>query len=240
MAPYNVNTMTLTSNLGTPLDLSVVEGIQAFHKTNTEGTLPAPHQVAWRKNNAVLRDGDQVIKTNGHKRIFKKRLFDNQVTVVFKTKAGTFINMKVFKTGKVQMTGVRTLESAEECICYVKNMVGITGFPHQTRVHLMNADYDYKKAIDRESLYTKIREDHNVIVSFQPEVHPSVKIGYYVNSSGTGRCQRHVACEGKETDCCKKVTVMVFHTGKIVFTGATKTSQLDEAFDFILRVLRSI
>ena len=238
---YSVNTMTLTSYVGAEIDLAAVERVQESYERLGFKSGPVPHHITCRRtHDGCERRGDAVLKTNGHSRVFKKRPFDNQVTVVFKTPGGSFLNMKVFRTGKTQMTGAKSAESGEECVLRLKALLGLGSERPTVRVHLMNAVYDYQKPVDRESLYREVRERHGVAVSFQPEVHPSVKIGYFSNESRTGKCAAEKSCAGKETDCCKKVTIMVFHTGKVIFTGATKNSQIDEAFDFITRVLRSL
>lgn len=238
---YSVNTMTLTSSVGTAIDLADVERCKEVFESMELASYPAPYHITFRKGTAgPLRQGDDVTKTNGHARVYKKRPFDNQVTVVFKTREGTFVNMKVFRTGKTQMTGARSRESGEECVLCLKRLLGLGSERPVINTHLMNAVYDHGRPIDRERLYRTVREEHGIVVSFQPEVHPSVKIGYYSNPAGTGKCPAAKMCEGKEKDCCKKVTVMVFHTGKIIFTGGNKTSQIDEAFAFICGVLRSM
>lgn len=238
---YNVNTMTLTASVGSEIDLAAVELIKESYERLGFTSEPVPHHITCRRTQSGSeRRGDAVLKTNGHERVYKKRPFDNQVTVVFKTRDGSFLNMKVFRTGKTQMTGAKSEESGEECVLRLKALLGLGSQRPVVRVHLMNAIYDFGSPVDRESLYKEVRERHGVPVSFQPEVHPSVKIGYFSNKTLTGKCQAKQWCAGKETDCCKKVTIMVFHTGKVIFTGATKRSQIDEAFDFITRVLRSL
>jgi TATA-box binding protein (TBP) (component of TFIID and TFIIIB) len=37
---------------------------------------------------------------------------------------------------------------------------------------------------------------------------------------------------------CKKVTVSIFESGKILITGATNFEQINEAYDYICKVLK--
>ena len=238
---YSVNTMTLTASVGAPINLADVELLKDTYENMGIASAPFPHHITFRRtSDGTVRKGTAVTKTNGYKRVYKKKPFDNQVTVVFMTSARTFVNMKVFRTGKTQMTGARSEESARECVARLMLLLGIPETPVDVRVHLMNAVHDHGAPINRETLYKAVRERHGVTVSFQPEIHPSVKIGYFSNPSRTGKCQASSPCEGKETDCCKKVTIMVFHTGKVIMTGATKRAQLDEAFEFVSRVLQAV
>lgn len=233
--------MTLTSSVGSEIDLGDVERIKETYEEMGIASAPVPHHITCRRTMAgTVRRGEKVMKTNGHTRVYKKAPFDNQVTVVFKTREGNFVNMKVFRTGKTQMTGARSRKSGEECVLRLKSLLGLGSGVPQVNCHLMNAVFDHGRPIDREALYRKVREDHGIMVSFQPEIHPSVKIGFYSNASNTGKCQAKTPCEGKEHDCCKKVTIMVFHTGKVILTGATRESQIDQAFDYITGVLRSM
>lgn len=238
---YSVNTMTLTASVGAPINLGDVELLKDTYERMGISSAPYPHHITCRRtSDGTVRKGTAVTKTNGYKRVYRKKPFDNQVTVVFMTSAGTFVNMKVFRTGKTQMTGARSEESARECVARLMLLLGMPEAPVDARVHLMNAVHDHGCPVNREDLYMVVRERHRILVSFQPEIHPSVKIGYFSNPSRSGKCQADSPCEGKETDCCKKVTIMVFHTGKVIMTGATKRAQLDEAFEFVSSVLRKL
>jgi hypothetical protein len=86
----------------------------------------------------------------------------------------------------------------------------------------------------------------NVMSSFQPNTYPGVKIQYYYNVRNAGkpkdgRCKCETPCCGQgngtgEADC-KKVTIAVFESGKILVTGATNYVQVDEAYQYICDVL---
>ena len=239
---YKVNTMTVTSQLGGSLSLSGVSGILERFGNDPCSTVTVPYQVAFRGETTV-RHGGPVFKTNGHQRKFKKKIFNNQVTVIFQVVAEKewFIHMKVFANGKTQMTGVRDTSYAKSCMYVLARYFAPQTLPSEPPifVHMINAHCDVRKTIDRRALYSLIREAGTMVVSYQPEIHPAVKIGYYHNESGTGHCPKAQPCNGKEKDCCKKVTILAFHTGKIIFTGGNSIEQIEKAFHYIQTMLSS-
>ena len=78
--------------------------------------------------------------------------------------------------------------------------------------------------------------------SYEPCIYPGVNIKYYINTNNCdGICNCSKMCSGKgdangDGDC-KKVTVAIFQSGKIISTGAQNYSQIKEAYLFMNRVL---
>ena len=60
------------------------------------------------------------------------------------------------------------------------------------------------------------------------------------NHSGTCGCSR--LCNGKGNGCgdgeCKKVTIAVFKSGKIIITGGQNKDQINESYRFITNFIR--
>lgn len=239
MTPFSVNTMTLTSCLPQAVPLSLVHAACAAAVTAPDppaDARPVVAQVASRAGGRVVREGAQVIQTNGCPRVFKKRLFDNQATVVFRCPGGSFLNMKVFANGRTQMTGARSEDSANACMAVLCDLLGLAApDASATRVRLMNATASLGHQVQRETLYRIAREQMHLAVSFQPEVHSAVKISYFHNPLvSTGLCPGAQPCDGTDASgCCKKVTVLVFRTGSVIFTGGTTKEQIQAAHDLV-------
>ena len=74
--------------------------------------------------------------------------------------------------------------------------------------------------------------------SYEPCIYPGVNIKYFINTNNwDGICCCENRCDGKgradgDGDC-KKVTIAVFKSGKIIITGAQNTDQLETAYYFI-------
>ena len=91
----------------------------------------------------------------------------------------------------------------------------------------------------------KLSDEYKNTSSFQPGTYPGVKLQYFwnpVNENINGRCNCNMKCFGKGDGSgdgkCKKITVSIFESGKILITGAINFVQIDEAYNYISNVLK--
>ena len=102
---------------------------------------------------------------------------------------------------------------------------------------LINSDFDIGFEINREVLHKEII-DSGVYSSYEPCIYPGVNIKYFMNTTNfDGICDCSEMCNGKgradgDGDC-KKVTIAVFKSWKIIITGGQHTDQLETAYRFI-------
>ena len=106
---------------------------------------------------------------------------------------------------------------------------------------LINSDFDIGYLIDRDVLYRHLI-DMGIYVTYEPCMYPGVNIKYYYNNNQhTGISDCITQCNGKGTGCgdgqCKKVTIAVFHSGKIIITGGRSIDQINTSYVFINKVL---
>ena len=81
----------------------------------------------------------------------------------------------------------------------------------------------------------------NYYSSYEPTIYPGVNIKYCFNESNLddGICKCSVPCNGKgkvNSDgikCCKRITIAVFNSGKIIITGGQNRDQIKIAYHFI-------
>ena len=107
------------------------------------------------------------------------------------------------------------------------------------RIAMINTDFDCGFKIKREILH-RLVIDRGYYSSFEPTIYPGVNIKYYFNKEkqDTGICNCHEKCNGKGKDgFCKKITVAVFNSGKIIITGGQSYEQLNTAYDFINNII---
>ena len=79
----------------------------------------------------------------------------------------------------------------------------------------------FNHEVDRESLHRTIVEN-GYLSSYEPCNYPGVNIKYYFNpcKRNFGICDCEKPCNGKGlNDTCKKITIAVFKSGKIIITG---------------------
>jgi TATA-box binding protein (TBP) (component of TFIID and TFIIIB) len=187
---------------------------------------------------------------------FSGRHFDNQVTVLFRlVPANVTMNIKVFKNGKVQLTGVKRKEQGEEAVrhlvCALREMdaatpgvvldarlLEATGY----RVCLINSDFHLGFELTRDKLFGCLRNAYDTVCTYEPCIYPGVKIQYMWNTlpmtSHEGVCCCTEPCSGKGDGMgdgkCRKITIAVFQSGSVIITGAHTLTQIDDAYRFIV------
>jgi len=189
----------------------------------------------------------------------ERKCFDNQVTVIYKLKT-YFPNIKVFRNGSIQMTGIRTKEDGELACSQIAQEIDRMQQPQDPEntarervkaseftVRMINCDFGVPYKVKRKKLHTiLISADYNNVCSFQPVDYPGVKLQYYWNNdekyAKNGVCRCPSQCFGKGTSFgqgqCKKVTVSIFDSGKILITGANSFYQVNSAYRYIRDVIK--
>ena len=183
----------------------------------------------------------------------EKRTFYNQATIhIYHT--NKVVNVKLFNNGKVQMTGLKYQKQGIEVLNIIKDIfmkdydiefldkekLDIKDYD----IVLINSDFDIKYSINRESLHRKII-DIGLYSTYEPCMYPGVNIKYYFNNNNnkSGICKCNEKCNGKGKGCgngdCKRVTIAVFASGKIIITGGRSNEQLVDSYNFITNILNN-
>lgn len=254
-----ISTMTVTSNFNTDINLSVVAKklpIVNFY-SNEIGCIkiePAP----------PFTTRGQCKKDVENKKKKPKKVFYNQATIIVRildNQQNKEVNFKLFSNGRIQMTGIKSIKLAEDTL---KLMLSIllelydiddennrieaienkTGIKYgKVNIHLINSDFTTGFKIKRDILHQLLVNEYNIYSTFEPCIYPGVNTKYYWNSSNIedGVCNCSKTCVGKGTGCgdgdCKKVTISIFQSGAIIITGATNEKQLEDAYNFINKIL---
>ena len=191
--------------------------------------------------------------------IKKKKLnFYNQVTLIIKPHKNIRPqNIKLFKNSSISMTGGK---NQNDGLCAViKLLYEIKKYPSiflneddrnkiyykDFKITLINSDYYIQYNIDRLKLYNLLLKKYNMFVVYSPDIYSGVKIYFFWNSKNTtqdGICRCNEKCYSKKKNKqkkngCKRVTIAVFQSGKIIITGANKISQTKEAYNIINKII---
>ena len=189
----------------------------------------------------------------------EKKKFFNQSSLVFRLQLNdtpTFkeVNIKIFKNGGFQMTGISSEEMARAALTRfidlnkgVERGIWITD-PTIAKfdVCMMNSDYKINKVIRRDRLYRILVEEYGLWCSYEPTIYQGVNTKYFWNktrpaAAPPGICVCPEQCEGGgdgySVGNCKKITISPFRTGNIIITGAKKTEQLMDAYQFMNSIL---
>jgi len=109
--PYKVSTITCNANIGINLylDLSILYNniIPVFENNN----------IIWIQNSSECSKGNnpkKIRKTKKDKK--KKNRFDNQITIIYQFNNDYRPNIKIFKNGNIQLTGITKIDNDVENI----------------------------------------------------------------------------------------------------------------------------
>tara|TARA_B100000427_G_C15386115_1_gene541130 strand:+ start:122 stop:892 length:771 start_codon:yes stop_codon:yes gene_type:complete len=179
----------------------------------------------------------------------KRNIFFNQATIHLYLQK--LINVKVFNNGKIQMTGLNNKTSITDVIHEFINQIELYDkniFIYETeyssprilneQIVLINSDFDIGFSINREKLY-RLLIDNGYFCTFEPCQYPGINVKYYNNNLYTdGICKCTVLCNGKSNGKgnghCKKITLAIFKSGKIIITGGQNMNQINNAYNFIV------
>jgi TATA-box binding protein (TBP) (component of TFIID and TFIIIB) len=236
---YKVSTITITASLNVIINLDV------FYKN----IIIIPHTDISADNSGFTyieygKKAELVTYCKGfHKKLTiarrKKKMgkrFDNQATVILRQYIDNkyeCANLKIFKNGNVQMTGVKSINHGELILDYLSNTFKTMNYQEEFvenitdinvsnfKIQLINADFKIGYTIKREKLFKLLKTEFiDTFCSFEPCIYPGVKIQFLI----------------KET--LKKVTIAVFRSGCVIITGAQALEETDRAFTFINDLLK--
>ena len=196
-----ISTSTICGYLGTNINTDNI------YKNFVSSTIPVSVGIVGCKANDYPLKG-----------FFKKKKianFFNSATLNIKIEEDNYINFKIFKNGKIQLTGVSSellgKKSIDIVIDYIKSFVSISNKIvddiktiklTEYRTVLINSDYFCGSQLQREILYKILYNKYNLSVSYDSENYPGVKLQYFwnkttINSNNEGICLCTPKCIGK-------------------------------------------
>ena len=248
-SPLRISTITTTAQLGTKIHLDAL-----FRQI--------PILQYWDLNDGVLKmEFSGTTKGTSFKDIMlkpktTKTSFFNQATLVVRREISPLIwkeiNVKLFRNGGVQMTGVRSLEMSSEALVWLVNYhtARCTAEPifetppniHKQQVQLVNTDFSIGAKVRRDILHRILSDVYRLNSSYESAIYQGVKTKYFYNSqrpagAPPGLCPCSKLCKGTGDGSaigeCKKMTISPFQTGQVIITGARTMEQINEAYEFI-------
>ena len=254
--PYRVSTITCNGSIGSSVDLTELYSILPLMKdSDAFGFIYVMDRHGKESKGISPRK-----KSTKSKNQEKERRFDNAISTYFKIQDQYTPSVKIFKNGTIQMTGLKTIVDGEKLHRMVfETMLKVyPQFPNvfekepvfQSNVfyiRLINSDFSVPYLIRRKDLHRLLISDaYQNSCSFQPEKYPGVKLQYFWNpvigtQNGVCNCTQ-AKCFGKGNGNghgqCKKVTISLFESGKILITGAVNFEQINDAYGYITKVLK--
>jgi len=277
ITPLRISTMVVTGHLGTSISLQKL--LNHFHEKAIplswpgEGFLKVEYKPIFTAAKDIVSKArakavDKLIigtcsRDELTHRKKSKNIFFNQSTLVVRKQCGITngipiykeVNIKLFKNGGVQMTGIPTDIFAKETFAWLVQSLGEfsvpilegTPQPHRYSIQLINSDYSVNGSINREKLHEVLVSEYNLFSSFESTIYQGCDTKYYYNEAAPKDAIEGV-CPCGETLCygngdgmtlgnCKEITISPFHTGSIIITGARRFIQIEKAYTFMNRIL---
>jgi len=257
-----ISTMVATANTSTPIDL-----ISLFDQIHTklvplgypgEGILKMEHRMK------VVGIASRDAFTN---RKVSNKTFFNQSTIIMRRKIPKQptqpdrgfkeVNIKMFANGGVQMTGIPSVEFATAALQELIDTIGTlpknpfanpdAAAISKFNVQLVNSDYTIKYPVKRDDLHTLLTRNYGLFSTNESTIYQGVNTKYYYNKAHSHKEPKGV-CHCKDIICtgqgngegegqCKRVTLSVFQTGKIIITGARNMDQIMEVYHYFNQIL---
>ena len=241
MDNLRISTMTAISSINSDINLD-----------NLYKNIQINNDIPFIEHGAYGYKGESIKNKRKSRNPEKKKTFFNQVTI--HVNCDKNVNVKLFNNGKIQMTGLKyedhgsnVLQKLLPIITELDSSNESKVFNHNDIVYqpmnivLINSDFDIKYKVKRDILHREI-VDAGMYSSYEPCIYPGVNIKYFFNSNqDNGICKCLNICNGKGDGCsdggCKKITVAVFKSGKIIITGARSRQQLELSYHFITKFM---
>ena len=161
------------------------------------------------------------------------------------------VNIKLFANGGIQMTGVTSEAFARSALDWLYEL--IQTFPespfaqkvniYRFSVQLINTDYSINRFINQDALHKLLINEYNLFSMLEKTIYQGVNTKYFFNTTNRrpGICSCEKICKGQGTGDgegqCKRITMSIFRTGKIIITGARQMRQIETAYEFLNQIL---
>ncbi len=258
--PLRISTMVITAHWGTPINLGIV--FDALRDYIIPLWYPNEGVLKIEYGARVLGWSYKDVFTN---RKISDKTFFNQSTIVVRRKVTDVkeekeeteatetwkeVNIKLFANGGIQMTGVTSESFAKAALDWLYEL--IQTFPespfdqkvniYRFSVQLINTDYSINRFINQDALHKLLINEYNLFSMLEKTIYQGVNTKYFFNTTNRrpGICSCEKICKGQGTGdgegLCKRITMSIFRTGKIIITGARQMKQIETAYEFLNQI----
>lgn len=254
ITPLRISTMVTTANWGAPISLATL--FEHFHNIAIPIWYPGEGILKFEFKNTVLGACYKDIFTE--RKITNKAFFNQSTMVLRRFIPGTTtfkeVNVKLFANGGIQMTGVVSEEFAKDSLQFLLSEIRklkvspfLDGIPtiDKFSIQLINTDYSLNKYVNQNLLHKILVNDYNLFSTLEKTIYQGINTKFYYNKQNDiqrGVCTCEKSCKGQGLGDgegqCKKITISIFRTGKIIITGGRHMEQIYMAYDFLNTILK--
>jgi TATA-box binding protein (TBP) (component of TFIID and TFIIIB) len=122
------------------------------------------------------------------------------------------------------------IEDADIKISMINSSYGI-----YNNIDGVNHDFE----IDRKRLFNYIKNNTNLSCYYDNTQHQGVKINFMYNEDKDGicKCEQNCILVHKKNRRCKKITILIFNSAKVVITGSNSFEHSKLCYNFINRIV---
>lgn len=252
--PLRISTLVTTGHLGTTLK------IQKIFEQFAQRCIPIGYPA---EGFLKIEFGEKAIGYSSRdllsKRKVSKNSFFNQATIVLRklrddddVESFKEVNVKIFANGGFQMTGITSEEYSKNVLNWLIEQFKSFETPISDKplkmerfsVQLLNSDYKVNGLVRRDELHKILVNSYKLFSTLETTIYQGINTKYYFNETSkikNGICMCEKICngqgDGKSVGACKRITIAIFQTGSIIITGARNSNQLDEAYEFMNKIL---
>jgi len=190
--------------------------------------------------------------------------FYNSICISVQVREDKNINLMIFTNGRITCTGSKNdddgLIATNHLLTQMRNYPDIFECPQDAQtatvidydIVMINSNFFVGFLIDNHKLYNILitqRSKYNLFSSYDPRTYQGVKIYYMWNSNQTSKngvciCSKK-KCKfsakkktGNGEGECRRISVAVFGTGKVLIAGAKNNTQLYDTYNYIVKILQ--
>lgn len=242
ITPYRVSTITATASVDACVELNAL-----FNSIRIGDAFPDLKFVEYGGTKCETQyKGQSLTKTKHRGKKPVKKRFDNQMTLHF-FRGGARYNVKLFKNGNIQMTGIKDIEAGSHIVNQLIDIIrhnsilnsSIVADPallknEKMKICLANCDFKLGFNVDRNSLH-EILSKRGFKCSYEPCIYQGVKLSYFLSDSAKGGiCCCPQKCTGRgPNSVCTKITVAFFQSGSVTIIGAKDMAHLNMMHKFV-------
>jgi len=198
-----------------------------------------------------------ILEKKKTKKIVKKSFYNQATLIIKQGDDDRRQNIKLFNNSSISLTGCRIksdgLNAVKHIIREMKSTVDIFECDEDREaitysdynITLINSDYCLNYTIDRPKLAELLIDKYNLFVTYTPDIYPGVKVYYYWNTNykhNKGICKCDNKCEDKkkkdlDENSCKRITIAIFQSGKVIITGSNRMRQTKDAYNTINKIV---
>ena len=170
-------------------------------------------------------------------RVSKKESFYNCVAIFVRIECDQGFKefrVQVFNTGKIEIPGVQNNDHVPLILDVLSSSLtavfpAFSILPDSLSVVLINSNFDCRFCIQREKLYTILRDVYSFAVIYDPCHYPGIQCKLYYDDAGD--------IHSVLRDAYHEISVMFFWTGRVLIVGKCDEHIIHKAYAYVHKIL---